>query len=92
MDLLDRAHRLMAQDEARLAPLAVSEESVDVGAADRRHLDAEEGISGSDGGLGDVLDLDAARARIDERFHRGKSIRLRSRPGALVRFNPWRTR
>ena len=74
MDFRYGRDSLVAEDEPGLAPFAVAQEPVDVGATDRRGVDLEEHIAGAGAGLGDVLDLDPARTRIDEGSHGPKSI------------------
>src|SRR6185369_5119554 len=57
------------EDQARLAPLAVAEEAMDVRPADARRVDLQERLARLRRRDRNVLDLDLLRTHVDERFH-----------------------
>ncbi len=67
-ELVDDADRLVADDQSR-SDRVLALEDVDVGAADRRRGDADDGLAGAGMWLGDGLDTDVARTVEDGRAH-----------------------
>ena len=68
-ELFDDADRLVADDQAR-SDRVLALQDVDVGAADRRRGDADDGLADAGAGLRDRLDTDVARSVEDGRAHR----------------------